>query len=73
MNCELMKENFYQVVGLIWGYAIQEFSQALYILGAGCVMAALITVPPWPMFRQKPLDWQKPTTEAPTKKSKNKK
>ncbi|XP_063987248.1 signal peptidase complex subunit 1 [Diachasmimorpha longicaudata] len=59
-------------VGLIWGYAIQEFSQALYILGAGCVMAAIITVPPWPMYRRTPLDWQKPQTEAPSKSKKKK-
>uniref|UniRef100_A0A0C9R5S7 Signal peptidase complex subunit 1 n=3 Tax=Braconidae TaxID=7402 RepID=A0A0C9R5S7_9HYME len=59
-------------VGLIWGYAIQEFSQALYILGAGCVMAAIITVPPWPMYRRNPLDWQKPQTEALSKSKKKK-
>ncbi|CAG5081485.1 Similar to Slc26a5: Prestin (Rattus norvegicus) [Cotesia congregata] len=60
-------------VGLIWGYAIQEFSQALYILAAGCLMALIITVPPWPMYRRKPLDWQKPqATDAPPKNKKKK-
>ncbi|KAL2740606.1 signal peptidase complex subunit 1 [Vespula squamosa] len=60
------------VVGLIWGYLIQQFSQTIYILGAGFVMATLITVPPWPMYRRKPLDWQKPQVEIPTKLKKKK-
>ncbi|XP_014204062.1 signal peptidase complex subunit 1 [Copidosoma floridanum] len=61
------------VVGFIWGYLIQQFSQTMYILGAGFVMAAIITLPPWPMYRHKPLDWQKPQqSEAPIKTKKKK-
>ena len=35
-------------------------------------MAAIITVPPWPMYRHKPLDWQKPVQESTTKSKKKK-
>jgi len=35
-------------------------------------MAALITVPPWPMYRRKPLDWQKPQFEVVPKLKKKK-
>jgi signal peptidase complex subunit 1 len=39
------------VVGLFWGYTIQQFSQTVYILGAGLVLASLLTIPPWGIFR----------------------
>ncbi|XP_014254040.1 signal peptidase complex subunit 1 [Cimex lectularius] len=52
------------VVGLIWGYIIQQFSQTVYIVGAGFVLAAIVTIPPWPMYRRKPLQWQKPRPDG---------
>merc|ERR1712027_224611 len=47
------------LVGLVWVYIIQQFSQTVYILGAGLVLATILTVPPWPLYRLKPLKWQK--------------
>ena len=29
-------------VGLVWGYIIQQFSQTVYILGAGFLLATLV-------------------------------
>ncbi|KAK3912881.1 Signal peptidase complex subunit 1 [Frankliniella fusca] len=48
------------VVGLVWGYYIQQFSATVYVLGAGFLLASILTIPPWPMYRRKPLNWQKP-------------
>eukprot|EP00093_Oithona_nana_P008721 08721.XXX_538085_538499_1 [CDS] Oithona nana genome sequencing. len=59
-------------VGLIYGWMIQEFSQTIYILAAGLALAALLTVPPWPFFRKKPLKWQK-ARDPDTGESKSKK
>jgi len=46
-------------VGIVWGFLIQQFSQTVYILGAGLALATLLTVPPWGLFQRKPLKWQK--------------
>nr|CAI5853819.1 unnamed protein product [Callosobruchus analis] len=46
------------VVGLTWGYIIQQFSQTVYILGVGFALALIMTIPPWPIYRRKPLKWQ---------------
>ncbi|XP_017023746.1 signal peptidase complex subunit 1 [Drosophila kikkawai] len=48
------------VIGLIYGAIVQQFSQTVYILGAGFLLSSLITIPPWPLFRRNPLKWQKP-------------
>lgn len=34
------------------------------ILGVGVAIAALLTLPPWPMYRRKPLNWRKPRKEG---------
>ncbi|XP_053681335.1 signal peptidase complex subunit 1 [Anopheles nili] len=51
-------------VGLVWGYIIQQFSQTVYILIAGVLLASILTIPPWPIYRKKPLNWQKPRPES---------
>ncbi|KAH9407125.1 Signal peptidase complex subunit 1 [Tyrophagus putrescentiae] len=47
------------VVGFIVGYKLQMFSITVASLGAGFILSALISIPPWPMYRRKPLKWQK--------------
>ncbi|CAG2165576.1 unnamed protein product [Oppiella nova] len=63
----------FAVSGLVWGYAVQQFSLTVYTLGAGFVLASLLTLPPWPMYRRKPLQWQKPKTSDSGAKSAKKK
>jgi signal peptidase complex subunit 1 len=46
-------------VGLVFGAVIQQFSQTIYILAAGFALALIITIPPYPLYRKKPLNWQK--------------
>ncbi|KAL3860990.1 hypothetical protein ACJMK2_007083 [Sinanodonta woodiana] len=54
----------FAVVGFIWGYMCQQFSQTMYILIAGFTVSCLLTLPPWPMYRRKPLNWQKARAEV---------
>merc|ERR1712002_433804 len=49
----------FAVVGFTWGYICQQFSQTMYILFAGFALSCVLTLPPWPMYRLKPLLWQK--------------
>ncbi|ESN90621.1 hypothetical protein HELRODRAFT_127888, partial [Helobdella robusta] len=48
----------FSIVGFIWGYICQQFSQTFYIVMAGFVLSCLLTLPPWPMYRRNPLKWQ---------------
>uniref|UniRef100_T1J4D0 UBA domain-containing protein n=1 Tax=Strigamia maritima TaxID=126957 RepID=T1J4D0_STRMM len=52
----------FAMAGLGWGYICQQFSQTVYILGAGFALSCILTLPPWPMYRRKPLKWQKCAT-----------
>jgi len=58
----------FAAVGFAWGYTCQQFSQTVYILLAGFVLSCVLTLPPWPMYRRKPLKWQ-PARQFPSEGS----
>lgn len=43
------------MIGFIIGYIVQQLSIAMYSTIAGFVIASIITLPPWPMYRRHPL------------------
>lgn len=61
------------VVGFIWGYICEQFSQTVYILGAGFLLACLLVLPPWGMYRRHNLEWQKPVTSSQAKSASSQK
>ncbi|KAL8571174.1 hypothetical protein ACOMHN_010635 [Nucella lapillus] len=54
------------VVGFVWGYICQQFSQTMYILLAGVALSCILTLPPLNMYRKNPLQWQKARPEIGT-------
>ncbi|CAK9298285.1 unnamed protein product [Gordionus sp. m RMFG-2023] len=63
---QLLAEKIYQsiisifgVLGFVLGYYTQMFSYTVYLLGIGILISSLLVVPPWPIYRRKPLRWQK--------------
>ncbi|CAF0936188.1 unnamed protein product [Didymodactylos carnosus] len=48
------------IVGFISGYILQQYSITIYIVLTGLAVSALLTLPPWPMYRNHPVQWQKP-------------
>ncbi|XP_065178916.1 signal peptidase complex subunit 1-like [Sycon ciliatum] len=47
----------FSIVGFLWGFYCQQFSQTLYVLAAGIILSCLLVLPPWPMFRRNPVQW----------------
>lgn len=59
------------VIGFVVGYIFQQLSYTMFTLGGGCLLGCLVTIPPWPMYRQNAVKWQTPRTEdAATQESK---
>ncbi|CAK9292122.1 unnamed protein product [Gordionus sp. m RMFG-2023] len=63
---QLLAEKIYQsiiiifgVLGFLLGYYFQLFSYTVYLLGIGILISSLMVIPAWPIYRQKPLKWQK--------------
>ncbi|XP_077998455.1 signal peptidase complex subunit 1-like [Glandiceps talaboti] len=54
------------IVGFIWGYICEQFVQTMYVLAAGFLLSCILTLPPWPMYRRNPLEWQKARPEENT-------
>ncbi|CAF1252293.1 unnamed protein product [Rotaria sordida] len=48
------------IVGFLAGYMMQQFSMTMYSVLFGVLVSALLTLPPWPMYRNNPVEWQKP-------------
>ncbi|XP_048403708.1 signal peptidase complex subunit 1 isoform X1 [Stegostoma tigrinum] len=46
------------IIGFIYGYIIEQFGWTVYIVLAGFAISCLLTLPPWPMYRNHPLNWQ---------------
>ncbi|XP_068172090.1 signal peptidase complex subunit 1 [Antennarius striatus] len=46
------------VIGFLYGLIIQQFGWTVYIVLGGFVVSCVLTLPPWPMYRQNPLSWQ---------------
>ncbi|KAI4827429.1 hypothetical protein KUCAC02_030823 [Chaenocephalus aceratus] len=48
----------HMVIGFVYGLIIEQFGWTVYIVLAGFVVSCVLTLPPWPMYRQNPLSWQ---------------
>lgn len=44
--------------GAIVAYFSQQFSFALYSHFVGFIISCIICLPPWPIFKRKPIKWQ---------------
>jgi uncharacterized membrane protein YgcG len=46
-----------QVVGFFVGYIRQDFTPTFYCWAAGAGLAAVLTLPPWPLYARHPVQW----------------
>ncbi|XP_065842730.1 signal peptidase complex subunit 1-like [Oscarella lobularis] len=58
------------IVGFIWGYVCQRFSQTVIVVAAGFVLSCILILPPWPFYRRHPVKWHKPRSGEKAKKPK---
>ncbi|CAF0819809.1 unnamed protein product [Rotaria sordida] len=47
------------IIGFIIGYMMQQFSVTIYSVLLGTFVSVLLTLPPWPIYRNNPIEWQK--------------
>ncbi|SHO76464.1 Similar to S.cerevisiae protein SPC1 (Subunit of the signal peptidase complex (SPC)) [Malassezia sympodialis ATCC 42132] len=53
-------------LGLIVGYDLQDVAVAMYLFGAGFVLALLVCVPPWPFFQRHHVQWLPASSPTPS-------
>lgn len=52
-----LANNIQQLVAFNVGYSLQDIQKAVYIGLGGTALTFLITVPPWPFYKTKPVKW----------------
>lgn len=52
------------VIGFLYGFIIEQFGWTVYIVLAGFAVSCLLTLPPWPIYRRNPLNWQPAQPES---------
>jgi len=50
----------FTIGGAFGAYIAQQFSYAIYSHLVGFLISCIICLPPWPMFKRKPIKWQAP-------------
>lgn len=48
----------FTIIGAFVAYYSQQFSLAVYAHGAGFLISCILCLPPWPIFKRKPIKWQ---------------
>ncbi|KAL5254962.1 hypothetical protein ACHWQZ_G014425 [Mnemiopsis leidyi] len=51
------------IAGFIWGYICESFQQTFYVVAVGSMIASMVVMPPWPIFRKHPLPFPAAKTE----------
>ncbi|KAI6179410.1 Lon protease-like protein, mitochondrial [Aphelenchoides besseyi] len=54
------------VVGFLLGYFFERMSFVIGIILFGAVVASIVVLPPWPVFRRHPLHWQPKIAQSDT-------
>ncbi|CAF1190322.1 unnamed protein product [Rotaria magnacalcarata] len=48
------------IIGFFAGYIMQQFSMTIYSVLFGVLVSAILTLPPWSIYRNNQIQWQKP-------------
>ena len=48
----------FTILGSAYAYYVQYFSYVLISHAIGVLLASVICLPPWPMFKRNPVKWQ---------------